>query len=56
MHSWEYASTYSCSNIHHRESFRRVLGRIGEFRSLLPPTVIVMGLTATGTKNISLSL
>lgn len=56
MHSWEYASTYSCSNIHHRESFCHVLVRIGEVRSLLLPTVKVMALTATVTKNIRLSL
>lgn len=38
------------------ETFRKVLGRIGEVQSLLPSTVKVMALTATATKTIRLSV
>ena len=37
------------------ESFRQVLSRIGEVRSLLPPAVNIMALTATATRSIRLS-
>ena len=38
------------------ESFRTVLGRIGEIKSWLPQDVHVMALTATATKSVRLSV
>ncbi len=42
--------------VYRGESFRPVMDRIGEVRSLLPIGVNVMALTATATKTIRLSV
>ena len=38
------------------QTFRRVLERLGEIRSLLPPDVKIMALTATATKSVQSSV
>ncbi len=38
------------------QSFRRVMERLGEIRSLLPPSVKIMALTATATKSVRCSV
>ena len=38
------------------ETFRSAHLRVGELRSMLPPTVNVMALTATATKTLRLKL